>query len=126
MGTRGRCAIVPNNCPKAINTKHLCCITLDESKCLPEFLHSYFLMHPIAVRYLESKSKGAILDGLNMGIIKELPVPLAPLTLQQDFVALCRTTEKLRQHLEKSYKASEKLFNSLSVANLPIKPPMNC
>ena len=113
MGTVGRCAIVPADIPTAINTKHLCCLTLDRAKCLPEFLHTYFLTHPIARRYLGQSAKGAIMDGLNMGLIKALPVPKVPLHLQQRFSDIVKQVQKTALRSAKACQETETLFSAL-------------
>jgi type I restriction enzyme S subunit len=113
MGTLGRCAIVPDNIPTAINTKHLCCISLDRSKCLPVFLHAYFLRHPIAQRHLSQKAKGAIMEGLNMGIIKEMPIPLAPLDLQKTLEARLAQLREVQQIERNAASKLDGLFSSI-------------
>lgn len=113
MGTCGRCAVVPDSVPVAINTKHLCCITLDATRCEPEFLHSYFLMHPVARSYLESRAKGAIMAGLNMGIIKELPVALPSIEEQRRFVAIKKSLERQRAQAVSQENRSDELFAAL-------------
>ncbi|MEY8039323.1 restriction endonuclease subunit S [Saccharopolyspora cebuensis] len=113
MGTCGRCAVVPDDIPISINTKHLCCITLDQEKCLPDFLHAYFLMHPEARRYLHRTAKGAIMSGLNMGIIKDLPVVLPPVSLQQDFIDRVLSLKRIKTGLEAHLAELDALFASL-------------
>ena len=113
MGTCGRCAVVPDDVGVAINTKHLCCITLDREKCLPAFMHAYFLEHPVARRYLERSAKGAIMAGLNMSTIKALPIPLPPLGLQHRFAAIVGSVEQQRASQRAHLAELDTLFGSL-------------
>ena len=113
MGTCGRCAVVPDGICTAINTKHLCCITLDRGRCLPEFMHAYFLGHPIARRYLERSAKGAIMSGLNMRIIKALPIPAAPLDHQHHFAAIVQSVEQQKARQRAHLTELDTLFASL-------------
>jgi type I restriction enzyme S subunit len=113
MGTCGRCAIVPADISVAINTKHLCCITLDPEKCLPGFLHAYFLQHSGAQSYLAWAAKGAIMAGLNMEIIKDLPVALPPLTDQRLFAEKLGRITSTKVVQERQLGELNELFETL-------------
>ena len=113
MGTCGRCAIVPDNIPTAINTKHLCCITLDQDRCLPIYLHGALLFHPFVHRQQSVATKGSIMDALNMEIIKNLRIPLPPLQAQQKYAALVQQVERLRAVQREALRQAEHLFASL-------------
>jgi len=117
MGTCGRCAVVPDDIPTAINTKHLCCITLDQAKCLPRYLQIYFLFDPLASDYLLGQASGAVMDGLNMGIISEMPVRLPPVEVQasiiSQFDALIDETTDLSSNMKRKLETLEELKQSL-------------
>jgi type I restriction enzyme S subunit len=113
MGTCGRCAVVPEDVPVAINTKHLCCITPDVKKCLSTYVHAYFLQHPRARRYLEQTAKGAIMAGLNMGIVSDMPIAVPPLQLQGEYDRRVTTMKNLEAAYRASLAELDALFASL-------------
>ena len=94
MGTVGRSAVIPADMPKAINTKHLACLTPDTNIVDSYFLVNVFQIHPLIRHQLESQSKGAIMNGLNLTIIKGLKFRLPPLELQKEFVDFYKQIDK--------------------------------
>ncbi len=108
MGTCGRCAVVPDDIPTSINTKHICCITLDRKKCLPEYLHIYFLYAPESQNFLVKNAKGSVMPGLNMGLIQDLPVILPPLSVQSSIVNSAKRLQKKCRRLGEIYEQTAK------------------
>ena len=113
MGTVGRSAVIPENMPKAINTKHLACLTPDTRIVDSYFLVNVFQVHPLIRKQLESQSKGAIMNGLNLTIIKGLKFRLPPLELQKEFVKFYKQIDKSKVKVQKALDETQKLFDSL-------------
>ncbi|MTV25390.1 restriction endonuclease subunit S [Nitriliruptoraceae bacterium ZYF776] len=112
MATTGRVAVVPDGIPTAINTKHLCCITLDQSKCLPWYLWAALRFDPSVRRQLGA-THGAVMPGLNMGKIKQAELPLPPLHLQEQFVQRLNAVERQSSMSAASQDELSLLFASL-------------
>ena len=94
MGTVGRSAVIPADMPKAINTKHLACITPNVKMVNAQFLSCAFQIHPGIRTQLQNQSKGAIMDGLNLTIIKGLAFRIPPINLQNQFVEFYEQIDK--------------------------------
>ena len=113
MGTVGRSAVIPFDMPKAINTKHLACITPDYDLVDSDFLCNAFQIHPAIKHQLNNQIKGAIMDGLNLTIIKKLKIKLPPLELQKEFVAFYKQVDKSKVAVQKALDEAQLLFDSL-------------
>lgn len=113
MGTTGRCVVVPSSIPTAINTKHICAITVDRQRLHPEFLRAAFLWHPGCRDYLARQTKGSIMNGLNMGIIKSMPIPAPALSLQREFADRIQHIAERRAAAESASRLDDELFASL-------------
>ena len=113
MGTVGRSAVIPPDIPKAINTKHLACLTPNIEVVDSYFLTNAFQVHPAIRRQLEKQSKGAIMDGLNLTVIKNLTFRLPPLDLQKQFVDIYNQVDKSKVVVQKALDEAQLLFDSL-------------
>lgn len=113
MGTVGRCVVVPKDIGIAINTKHLCAISVDRDKLDPVFLRASFLWHQESWAHLVRQTKGSIMNGLNMGIIKTMPIPAPPIQQQKEYACRVESLQELRRKLRRLSELDDELFASL-------------
>ncbi len=114
MGTIGRSAVIPDDVPLAINTKHLVAITLNREIANPFFLSYSIHSSPFILKQFQSKTRGAIMSGLNLGLIKETKLKRPPIEMQNRFTAIHKKIDGIKSCYQQSLTDLENLYGALS------------
>jgi type I restriction enzyme, S subunit len=114
MGTVGRSAVIPNDIGIAINTKHLAAIKLDESKCNPYYFAYSIHSNPYIQFQLKARARGAVMDGFNLTLIKELKLKDAPIESQNRFEKIYINCTTNKEKLTTVQSNAKVLFDALS------------
>jgi len=80
----------------------------------PEVLSFAIHSDPLIIRQIKSFNKGAIMDGLNLGIIRKLEINLPPMEDRLRFVAMLRKARAIEARSQTPAGSGEDLFQSLS------------
>jgi len=82
MGTVGKVSVAPQNIARGIINPRLVKYKVMEDKVLPHFVKASILSD-VSQSQLLFAAKGSTMDGLNMQIIGELPIPYPPTLVEQ-------------------------------------------
>ena len=116
VGTVGKVLILSANCKPGIINPRLIKVSLDEEKMLPKYFKYYFESGYLRSLY-KQKVHGATMDVLNMGMIKELPFPLYPISEQEKIICEIESRlsvcDKIEQTVNESLQKAENLRQSI-------------
>ena len=113
MGTVGRSAVVPSDVPTAITSKHLATITLNRELVEPEFLSQAIHRHPEVLAQIERANRGAIMNGLNLGLIRSLELRVPPKDIQSQFTTWVSRVRSMEDCMSRAVMETDALFASL-------------
>ena len=94
MGTIGRTAVIPYDFMTAIISSHLSCLTVDRTLILPDFMQKCMVMDIDVSSHLNANKKGSIMNGLNLKIIKSIPIVCPPIDVQKEFLSFVEQVDK--------------------------------
>ncbi len=113
MGTVGRACVTPDNLPECMSTKHLCVITPDSSKINPVYLWAALLYDQNVRTQTKNVAKGAIMEGWNSTIIKQIKISVPPIDLQNEFSDIVKELKLYKEKQEQSAEKIDEVFQSL-------------
>lgn len=113
MGTIGRACVVPRDIKEGRISYHLFRVRPDPAKCLPEFLASTICRSGTFQAQLRTLSHGAIMAGLSTGDLKAVKFLTPPISLQEKYVTLVSTIERVIDKEKESLEKLEALFSSI-------------
>lgn len=110
-GHVGRLAIVPAALERAN-------ITQDTARLVPyEDIQTHYLMGCLQSgamqRFMRNLTKGVAVQGINLGDVKELIIPVPPISLQEKYSRVAANLERLRAQQREAARQAEHLFQTL-------------
>jgi type I restriction enzyme S subunit len=112
-GHVGRLGIVPASLDGAN-------ITQDTARLAPrKSVDVYYLMGCLAAEGMQElmtkHTRGAAVQGINLGDVKELPIPVPPKAVQQRYIQVVSIYQRLRANQREALRQADHLFRSLLV-----------
>ncbi|MFD2514200.1 restriction endonuclease subunit S [Pontibacter locisalis] len=112
IGSAGKVYLMPNlETPVSLGMNAFM-LRFDQSRATSEFLY-YYLTSEFATTEIQKRVKGAVTKTINKDSIREIPVLLPPLQLQEKFIAVIKKIVKQKAAVETTLKGSNNLFQSL-------------
>ena len=112
VGTCGKTMIMPENFEPGIINPRLLKITFDAEFIIPIYF-KYFFGSDDLQKTLNSASGHSTMNVVNVGMLKNVELIMAPIELQNQFASFVEEIDKSRSRIQKSLEASQELFDSL-------------
>lgn len=113
VGSYGKISIVPEGFEPGIINPRLMKITLDKEIVSPVYF-KYLMQSREIISQLQNLSHGGTMDIINVGILKQLKIPVPPLELQEQFSIVVEQVNELRRLQGGSNRDIESLANTLT------------
>ncbi|EOU1828410.1 restriction endonuclease subunit S [Clostridium perfringens] len=112
VGTYGKLLIVPTIFEAGIINPRLMKITFNSNLINTIYFKFFFQSESLRNR-LSDNTHGGTMPILNVGIVRNINIPIPPIELQNQFADFVKQVDKLKFEMEKSLKDLEDNFNSL-------------
>ena len=113
-GNVGKCSLFPKGFSKGIIHSDVLRIRTDNNKVHPVFLLFQLKYSKKIEMQIKGVTKGAIMAGINVGLLKYIIIDQPPLELQTQFAQIVEKTEVLKTQYQQSLQELENLYGSLS------------
>jgi len=109
----GRAAVWDGSIEDCVHQNHLICARLDLKLANPVFV-SHYVNSPAGKNYFTNISNTTSgLNTISTNTVRSCPIPLPPLSLQEEFAGVVARVESLRGRMGESERQVEGLFESL-------------
>ena len=112
-GDVGRCALFPAECVPGIIHSDIIRIRVNTDIVTPEYVMFQFHLSHDVRQQIMGVSMGSIMRGINVGKMKAIKIPVPPLSLQREFVAIADKAESAKANLKKSIAAIDQVMKGL-------------